>query len=157
MKKLLFAALAAVALIACSGEREYLKVKGLSMGLPAKVFVDSLKARGFEVDTTHSSAELTILTRPGETAYNITVASNGDKITAVEEDYRATYNDSTRFLWQQLRDQFAEELGRNPGIPKRNDDHKIAEFETSEYKLVVTLDNHSVPFLSVFYEMKDEK
>jgi very-short-patch-repair endonuclease len=94
---------------------------------------------------------------PGKPSYSITIASQGDKITAVEEDYRATYNDSTRALWQELRDGFVEELGRQPGIPKRNDDHKIADFETSEYHLMVTLDNRSVPFLSVFYEMKDEK
>jgi hypothetical protein len=154
MKKMLFAALAAIVLCACSGEPDYLKVKGLSIGLPAKVFADSLLNRGFELDSAHSGAELKVFRHPGETAYSITMACQGDQIAAVEEDYYATYNDSTRALWQQLRDQFAEELGRNPGIPKRNDDHKIAEFETSEYKLVVTLDNHSVPFLSVLYEMK---
>ena len=157
MKKMLFAALAAIALFACSGERDYLKVKGLSMGLPAKVFIDSLVNRGLAIDTNHSSKEMTILSRPGETSYSIAVASKDNVITAVEEDYRATYNDSTRALWQELRDGFVEELGRNPGVPKRGDDHKIAEFETSDYKLVVTLDNHSVPFLSVFYEMKEEK
>ena len=157
MKKILFAALAAIVLSACSGEREYLKVKGLSIGLPAKVSVDSMLARGFLVDTTHSSENMTIMYHPERVAYTVTMASNDNKIVAVEEDYRATYNDSTRALWQELRDGFVEELGRQPGIPKRNDDHKIAEFETSEYKLVVTLDNRSVPFLSVFYEMKDEK
>ena len=157
MKKMLFAALAAIALCACSGERDFLKVRGLSMGLPAKVFVDSMTARGFAVDSAHSSAEMTVLSRPGETNYSVTVASANNVITAVEEDYRATYNDSTRALWQTLRDSLVEVLGRNPGVPKRGDDHKIAEFETSEYKLVVTLDNHSVPFLSVFYEMKEEK
>lgn len=154
---MMFAALAAIALFACSGEREYLKVKGLSIGLPAKVFVDSLTARGFVVDTAHSTEGTTYMGIPGKPSYSITIASQGDKITAVEEDYRATYNDSTRALWQELRDGFVEELGRQPGIPKRNDDHKIADFETSEYHLMVTLDNRSVPFLSVFYEMKDEK
>ena len=157
MKKIMFAALAALAICACSGERDYLKVKGLSMGLPAKVFVDSMLARGFVVDSAHSNENLTVMGRPGQPSYSVTMANNGDKIVAVEEDYRASYNDSTRGLWQELRDGFVEELGRNPGVPKRNDDHKIAEFETSEYKLVVTLDNRSVPFLSVFYEMKEKK
>lgn len=155
MKKLIFAALVAVVLCACGGERDYLSVKGLSMGLPAKTFVDSLVGRGFAVDSAHSGEGLTRLALPGRASYGITVANNGDVITAVEEDYYATYNDSTRALWQELRDSLVEVLGRNPGVPKRGDDHKIAEFETSEYKLVVTLDNHSVPFLSVFYEMKD--
>ena len=157
MKKLLFAALAAIVFSACSGEREYLKVKGLSMGLPAKAFADSMIARGFQLDSAHSGSEMKVFFRPDQPAYSVTVASAKDKITAVEEDYRATYNDSTRLLWQTLRDSLVEVLGRNPGVPKRGDDHKIAEFETQEYKLVVTLDNHSVPFLSVFYEMKDEK
>ena len=157
MKKMLMAAVAAVVLCACGGEREYLSVKGLSMGLPAQTFVDSLVARGFAVDSAHSGDELTRLAMPGSPQYSITVARSGGAITAVEEDYYATYNDSTRGLWQELRDSLVEVLGRNPGIPKRGDDHKIAEFETSEYKLMVTLDNHSVPFLSVFYEMKEEK
>lgn len=155
MKKMILAALAAVVLFACSGEREYLKCKGLSLGLPAKAFVDSLAARGLVMDSAHSGDGMTVMRQPEGEAYSVAVAYNGDVITAVEEDYRATYNDSTRHLWQQLRDQFVEELGRNPGVPKRGDDHKIAEFETSEYRLVVTLDNHSVPFLSVLYEMKD--
>lgn len=154
MKKMFFAALAAVMMCACSGEREYLSVRGLSMGLPAKVFADSMMARGFQLDSAHSGSEMKVFVRAGQPAYSVTVACEGDVISAVEEDYRATYNDSTRALWQTLRDSLVEVLGRNPGIPKRGDDHKIAEFETSEYKLVVTLDNHSVPFLSVFYEMK---
>lgn len=157
MKKMLLAALAAVTLIACSGERDYLKVKGLSIGLAPKVFADSMLNRGFQLDSAHSSETMMVFVRPDKPAYSVTMACDDKKITAVEEDYRATYNDSTRGLWQELRDGFVEELGRQPGIPKRNDDHKIAEFETSEYKLVVTLDNRSVPFLSVFYEMKDEK
>lgn len=156
MKKMVIAALAAVALCACGGERDYLSVKGISMGLPAKTFVDSLVGRGFAVDSAHSGDELIRLSQPGRPQYTITVANNGNVITAVEEDYYATYNDSTRGLWQELRDSLVEVLGRNPGVPKRGEDHKIAEFETSEYKLVVTLDNHSVPFLSVFYEMKGE-
>ena len=155
MKKIVMAALAAVALCACSGEKEYLNCKGLSLGLPAKTFVDSLAARGLVMDSAHSGDGLVVM-RQSE-AYSVTVASQGDKITAVEEDYRATYNDSTRHLWQQLRDQFVEELGRNPGVPKRGDDHKIAEFETSDYRLIVELDNHSVPFLRVLYETKEEK
>lgn len=154
MKKIVFAALAAALLCACSGEREYLKCKGLSLGLPAKVFIDSLAARGLQMDSAHSSEGMVVMVQPEGEAYSVTVASQNDVISAVEEDYRATYNDSTRHLWQQLRDGFVEELGRNPGIPKRNEDHKIAEFETSEYKLVVTLDNRSVPFLSVLYETK---
>jgi len=157
MKKLMIAALAAVALCACSGEREYLNCKGLSLGLPAKVFVDSLAARGLVMDSAHSGDGLTVMRLPEGDSYSVTVASRGDVITAVEEDYRATYNDSTRHLWQQLRDQFVEELGRNPGVPKRGDDHKIAEFETSEYRLVVELDNHSVPFLRVLYETKEKE
>lgn len=157
MKKLFFAALAAIVFCACSGEREYLSVKGLSMGLPAKVFADSLLGRGYLLDSTHSSEGMQVFYTPSKPAYTITVASRENVIAAVEEDYRATYNDSTRALWQQLRDSLVEVLDRQPGIPKRNEDHKIAEFETTEYKLVVTLDNHSVPFLSVFYEMKEKK
>ena len=157
MKKLFLAALTAIALAACSGERDYLECQGLSLGLTPAAFIDSLEHRGMAIDTQHSTDDQVVLSRPGETNYSITVASRNGAIFAVQETYRATYNDSTRFLWQRLRDDFVEKLGRNPGVPKRNDDHKIADFDTSDYHLIVTLDNRSVPLLTVLYETKEQQ
>ena len=152
MKKILFAALAAIVLSACSGEREYLKVKGLSIGLPAKVFVDSMLARGFLVDTTHSSENMTIMYHPERVAYTVTMASNDNKIVAVEEDYRATYNDSTRNLWQTVRDSLEKTLEAWPNAPLLKNDHKLAEFRYNGGKISVLLENTYTPTMSVLYE-----
>lgn len=160
MKKtssLLCAFIALLAIFSCSGERDYLECQGLSLGLKPQVFVDSFIQRGLVYDSAHSTPDNIVLKMPEGKAYSVIVATRDSAIYAVQETYRATYNDSTRFLWQRLRDDFVEKLGRNPGIPKRNEDHKIADFETSEYHLVVTLDNRSVPMLTVLYEMKDDK
>ena len=56
MKKILFAVVAVIAMCACSGEREYLNYRGMSMGMSAKSMVDSLELQGLALDTAHSTA-----------------------------------------------------------------------------------------------------
>jgi hypothetical protein len=148
MKKILFAAMALTLMCACSGEREYLTYRGLSMGLPFKAFDDSLKAQGFVVDTAHSNKEIIKYTHPKET-FVLTVGQRNDTILAIEEYYTASYNDSTRQLWQQLRDRYAEELDRMPGCPYLGDDHKEAEFETPKGIVNILLQNRSIPSLTL--------
>lgn len=155
MKKLLFAAFAALALCSCNGEREYLDYNGLSMGLPAGQFIDSIKARGFVVDTLHSSDDLLVFTHPGET-FTLAVAKDTAGIVAVEETYSASYNDSTRQLWQEKRDRYAEELDMMPGVPHHGDDHKEAIFDTRKGALTVLLQNTYTPTLIVRFE-RDSK
>ena len=155
MMKKIFLTMAAMALIcACSSEVEPLKYRGLSMGMPASQFIDSLVARGFAVDSAHSdSGSLSVLT--SETAtYKMLVAYRNDTLTAVQENYTASDNDSTRQLWQQLRDDFEQELGTWPNCPKLGDDHKIAKFETEAGFITITLKNTYTPTLQLFYEVK---
>ena len=45
MKKILFALFAVVAMYACSGERGYINYRGLSMGMSAKLMVDSIQQK----------------------------------------------------------------------------------------------------------------
>lgn len=155
MKKILFAAFAALALCSCSGEREYLDYKGLSMGLPAGQFLDSLKARGFEVDTLHSDGDLTVFTHPKE-SFTLAVAKDTLGIVAIQETYTATYNDSTRQLWQTLRDKYADELDMMPGVPHHGDDHKEAIFDTRKGAITVLLQNTYTPTLIVKFD-RDSK
>ncbi len=152
-------AIAAVALVcACSSEVEPLKYRGLSMGLPASQFIDSLQARGFVIDSAHSdSGELAVMYSDAVT-YKMLVAFKGEQLLAVQDNYTATSNDSTRRLWQQLRDDFEKELGTWPNCPKLGDDHKIANFETDGGFISVILKNTYTPTLQVRYETKkDEK
>ena len=52
MKKLVFMFVAVAMMMgACSGEREYLNYRGMSMGMSAKQMVDSLQMQGLALDT----------------------------------------------------------------------------------------------------------
>ncbi|MBR1547807.1 MAG: hypothetical protein IJ637_03675 [Prevotella sp.] len=157
MKKI-FLMMAAFALIcACSSEVEPLKYRGLDMSMPASKFVDSLVARGFVVDSAHSdSGKLAVLTSEAVT-YKMLVAFEKDKLTAVQENYTASDNDSTRQLWQQMRDDFEKELGTWPNCPKLGDDHKIAKFETDGGFVTITLKNTYTPTLQLLYEVKSQE
>ena len=53
LKKMMLAAVAAVTLSACSGDREYLDYRGVSMATPCKAFVDSMTRQGLVVDTSN--------------------------------------------------------------------------------------------------------
>lgn len=151
MKKLVIAAVATAVMTACSGEREYLNYEGLSMGMSAKAFVDSLKARGLQLDTAATDETMTVLNN-GNGNFMVTVAQKNDTIIAVQEDYTATYNDSTRELWQQKRDALAEELDVMPGANLHGEDHKEALFETSKGCISVILLNRSYPSVTIKYE-----
>ena len=54
MKKILLAFVVVVAMCACSGERDYINYRGLSMGMSAKQMVDSIqqKVPNLWLDTT---------------------------------------------------------------------------------------------------------
>lgn len=151
MKKILIAAMAVVMLASCNSEREYLSYKGLSMGMKAKTFTDSLAKRGFEVDSAASQPGLLVMNNVKD-RYSVTIASVKDSITAVQENYTATYNDSTRQLFQTLRDAYVKELGINPFIPDRGDDHKTAVFQTDKGTVTVILENTYTPSLAVKYD-----
>lgn len=154
MKKL-FVLLAAAAMIgACSSETEPLKYRGLPLNMPTAQFMDSLASRGFVIDSAHSDSGKMYVLTSDKVTYRMLVAFKGDNITDVQENYTASSNDSTRQLWQQLRDDFEKELGTWPNCPKLGDDNKIANFETDGGFVIITLKNTYTPTLQLRYEVK---
>ena len=125
--------------------------------MPTAQFVDSLIARGLVVDSAASdSGRLVVLNHAAE-HYRVLVAFAGDKLQAVQENYQVSTNDSTRMLWQQLRDGFEKELGAWPDCPMLKDNHKIANFDTSTGFISVVLQNTYRPTLTVQYQPKKEQ
>lgn len=155
MKKLFVALVAVMALCACSKEEKELKYRGLSMALPFQTFCDSLQARGFVVDSAKTDSAFTrvVMAKAGE-KYRLMVAQQGGAVQALQENYQISTNDSTRRLWQELRDQFEKELDAWPNMPKHGDDHKIAKFEADGGFITITLENTYKPTLNVLYQVK---
>lgn len=155
MKKIFVALVAVMALYACSSGEKDLKYRGLSMALPFQTFVDSLQARGFAVDSakTDSTRERVSMAKTGE-KFRLMLAQKDGILLALQENYQISTNDSTRHLWQQLRDDFEKELGAWPNCPILKDDHKVAKFETDGGFVTLTLENTYRPTFSVLYEVK---
>ena len=156
MKKLIFALIAIVALAACSGGEKDFKYRGLSMALPFQTFIDSLTARGFAVDSAKTDSAFTrvVMANPNEN-FRLMLAQKDGQLFALQENYKISPNDSTRQLWQQLRDEFEKDLGAWPNMPKHGDDHKVAKFETDGGFITLTLENTYMPTLQVLYEKKN--
>ena len=89
--------------------------------------------------------------------YRVLVAYENDEIRAIQENYHLSTNDSTRRLWQQLRDGLEKELDAWPNCPILKDDHKKADFETDGGFVSVILENTYKPTLMVLYHVKKEK
>ena len=155
MKKIILALMAIVALGACSGGEKDMKYRGLSMALPFQTFCDSLTARGFAVDSTKTDSAFTrvVIPNPNEN-FRLMLAQKDGQLLALQENYKISTNDSTRQLWQQMRDDFEKELGAWPNMPKHGDDHKVAKFETEGGFITLTLENTYTPTLQVLYEKK---
>ena len=156
MKKIILALMAIVALGACSGGEKELKYRGLSMALPFQTFIDSLTARGFAVDSAKTDSAFTrvVMAKPNEN-FRLMLAQKNGQLLALQENYKISTNDSTRQMWQQLRDDFEEELDSWPNMPKHGDDHKVAKFETAGGFITLTLENTYTPTLQVLYEKKN--
>jgi len=156
MKKIILALMAIVALGACSGGEKDLKYRGLSMALPFQTFIDSLMARGFAVDSAKTDSAFTrvVMAKPNE-IFRLMLAQKDGQLLALQENYNISTNDSTRQLWQELRDNFEKELDAWPNMPKHGDDHKVAKFETDGGFITLTLENTYKPTLQVLYEKKN--
>lgn len=151
MKKMLIAAVAAVLICACSGERGYINYRGMSMGLPASKIVDSLqlKVPNLWLDTTKYEDRYVL----ADTMYrNFTVAvyHQNDTVTDILENYTATYNDSTSNLWQAMHDELEKEFGW-PNMGKHGDLHKEATFQNDRGTIILTLLNTYSPTVTVRY------
>ena len=156
MKKLCLAVVAALALAACSEQRAPFNYRGLAFSMPVPAFVDSMLARGFVVDSAASDSGKTVVFAKESEPYRVLVAFNGKTLEAVQENYQVGTNDSTRMLWQQLRDGLEKELGEWPDCPMLKDDHKIANFDTGEGFVSIVLENTYTPNLNVRYTPKSE-
>ena len=156
MKKLFVAAMAIVALCACSNsEKKSLDYRGLSMGMPFKTFCDSMTARGFAVDSAKTDSDFArvSLFNPNLN-YRVMLAQRNDTLVALQENYEISTNDSTRKMWQQMRDEFEKQIGAWPNMLKDGQDHRIAKFEDKGGFITLTLENTYKPTLSVLYQSK---
>ena len=152
MKKVLLAALAAVLMCACSGERQYLDYRGMSMGIPAKQMADSLvtKLQNLAVDTHKTGETNIVLVDTLAKNFMVTIYHQNDTITDILENYVATYNDSTSNLWQARHDELQKEVGW-PNMGKHGDLHKEATFENEKGTVLLILLNTYSPTMSVRY------
>lgn len=155
MKKILVALVALVALCACNSEPKKFTYRGIPTDVPFQAFIDSMASRGFAIDSAKSDSDMTrvVMAKPGE-LYRLMMAQKNGKLVALQENYKVSTNDSTRKLWQQMRDEFEKELGAWPNMPKHGDDHKIAKFEADGGFITLTLENTYTPTLQVLYEVK---
>ena len=155
MKKILVALVAIVALCACNGEKKEFSYRGLSMALPFQTFIDSLQQRGFAIDSAKTDSAFQMVVMGSDAVrYRLVIAQNAGQVAALQENWNLQSNDSTRQLWQQMRDDFEKELGAWPNMPKHGDDHKIAKFEGDGGFITLTLENTYKPTLTVRYDRK---
>ena len=155
MKKILVAIVAIAALCACNSEKKDLSYRGLSMGLPFQTFIDSLLQRGFFVDSAKTDSAFQMVVMGNDAVrYRLVIAQKDGQVAALQENWNLQSNDSTRQLWQKMRDDFEKELGAWPNMPKHGDDHKIAKFEGEGGFITLTLENTYKPTLTVRYDRK---
>ena len=155
MKKILVAVVAIAALCACNSEKKDLSYRGLSMGLPFQTFIDSLQQRGFYVDSAKTDSAFQMVVMGNDAVrYRLVIAQKDGQVAALQENWNLQSNDSTRQLWQKMRDDFEKELGAWPNMPKHGDDHKIAKFEGDGGFITLTLENTYKPTLTVRYDKK---
>jgi hypothetical protein len=156
MKKLLFAAMAAVSLCACNSEREYLDFRGLSLSMPAKAMCDSLLLKGFEVDTTLTDSSTYVLYNAKEYC-RVDIMQHNDTISDLLESYVASYNDSTTEIFNKRHEEFTSLYGWAV-MAHSADLHKEAHYKTGgKGALVLTLHNTYSPTVSVRYSTEDDK
>ena len=155
LKKMMLAAVAAVTLSACSGDREYLDYRGVSMATPCKAFVDSMTRQGLVVDTSNHEKGTVVFLKPGSVMQVIVKAQN-DTTVSIQESYEATYNDSTRQLFQTMREQLIKELDMNPYMPVNTEDHREARFKTKKGIVTLVLENTYTPRLDLLYETRND-
>ena len=149
MKKMLLAAVAVVLMCACSGKREYLNYRGLSMGMPASKMADSLQKQGLVLDTMVFEGRY-VLTDTLARNFAVAIYHQHDTITDILENYTASYNDSTSNLWQAKHNELQKEFGW-PNMGKHGDLHKEATFENKKGTVLLILLNTYSPTMSVRY------
>ncbi len=155
MKKLAFFLMGLLMLAACSEQTPF-AYRGLPFILSTTQLLDSMRARGFDIDSAASSQTTMVLANPA-VRYRVLVAYSGDKLLAIQENYLLSTNDSTRRMWQQVRDGLEKELGEWPNCPILKDDHKVANFDATDGIISVTLENTYRPTMMVKYTPKSQR
>ena len=151
MKKTVFLLVSLMLVIACSKQEKPFNYRGLSLAMSTSQFVDSMKARGFAVDSAASDSGRTVVFASTQQKYRVLVAFAGQKLAAVQEQYTLSSNDSTRRMWQEMRDGLEKELGAWPDCPLLKGDHKVANFDASDGIISVILENTYKPTLTIRY------
>jgi hypothetical protein len=158
MKNLALFFLALLAFVACSQEQKSpFSYRGLAFTLSTSQFVDSMQARGFAVDSAASDSGRTVVLSSEAVKYRVLAAYQGEQLQVVQETYNLSTNDSTRRMWQELRDGLEQELGAWPDCPLLSDDHKVANFDAGDGLISVLLENTYPPTLTVRYTRKAEQ
>lgn len=157
MKKTVLFLMAMTLLVACSSEEKPFNYRGLPLALSTSQFVDSMKTRGFAVDSAASDSGRTVVFASEAVKYRVLMAFEDEKIKAVQETWRLSTNDSTRQMWQQLRDDLEKALGAWPNCPMLKDDHKVADFDAETGIISVILENTYKPTLTVRYIPKSPR
>jgi len=151
MKKILLPLVILATLLSCGdGERGFLDYRGLSMGMKASDMADSLQKRGLTLDTVRTDSSHYVLTCQTE-HYTVAIFQQNDTISDILEQYRASRNDSTTWLFQKLHDQLQEEMHQLPYMKYRADLHKEAVYDNKKGTVVLTLKNNNSPTLQVRY------
>lgn len=125
------------------------------MATPCKAFVDSMTRQGLVVDTSNHEKGTVVFLKPGSVMQVIVKAQN-DTIVSIQESYEATYNDSTRQLFQTMREQLIKELDMNPYMPVNTEDHREARFKTKKGIVTLVLENTYTPRLDLLYETRND-
>ncbi len=157
MKKTVILFMAMMLMVACSKTEKPFNYRGLPLSLTTAQFVDSMLTRGFAIDSVASDSGRTVVFASTAERYRVLMAFKEDKIVAVQENYAFSTNDSTRQLWQEIRDGLEKELDAWPDCPILKDDHKVAKFDASDGLISVILENTYKPTLSVRYDPKQNK
>jgi len=152
MKKIILPFMSLLVLFfSCAEQKKPFNYRGLAFSLPTTQFVDSLTARGFQIDSVASDSGRTVVLAKAQEPYRVLVAFQGDSLQVVQESYIASSNDSTRLLWQEIRDGLEKSLDAWPDCPILKDDHKIANFDLHPGFISVILENTYTPTLTVRY------
>lgn len=157
MKKIVVFVLVMMTFVACQESRAPFNYRGLAFNMPVNQFVDSMLARGFAVDSAASdSGNTVVLANPAE-HYRVLAAFKEQKLLAIQETYNLSTNDSTRQMWQELRDGLEKELDAWPDCPILKEDHKVANFDTGDGIIAILLENTYTPTLTVRYTKKSDQ
>lgn len=157
MKNIWLIIVAVVAMAGCSdGAKAPFSYRGLPLSMKASEWVDSMTARGFAVDSAASDSGRTVIMTKKDVKYRVLAAVSDDRLQVIQDMYYMSTNDSTRRMWQQLRDDLEKELGAWPDCPMLKDDHKVANFDAGDGIIAVILKNTYTPTLTVRYTPKKE-